>query len=373
MIGGRALTWSVVAAAGLTALTAAGAAPAGAQAISAATDASHVSVPLPAGCENRSDVIGLSRVVEIDTSAGPHFGESQYKGTSFLADGEVVLTFDDGPMRRYTLPILDALDAHCTRATFFAVGRMALADPETLQETARRGHTIGSHTWSHQNLKALSAAGAKKEVELGISAISAALGAPIAPFFRFPYLGDSKAMRGYLGERQQGIFSIDVDSRDFKTRNPGAVLRTVVSQLRSARKGILLFHDIQPSTAGALQSLLADLKENGFKVVHIVAKSPAATLPEYDAVAEKALARKKLAMSANPLATRAVNWPQTGAGGPEVDGESLPWVEGPEGSTGKKRPDSAAKPTAAKPSRDKPSQWRALEDNPWQIRSFGLD
>ena len=87
----------------------------------------------PAQCAS-SDAIGVSRVVEIDTASGPRFGQLQYKDIDFLRDGEVVLTFDDGPLRRHSRAVLDALDAHCTKATFFIVGRMAISDPETLQD-----------------------------------------------------------------------------------------------------------------------------------------------------------------------------------------------------------------------------------------------
>ena len=94
--------------------------------------AQTVSVPLPPDCATRTDAIGLSRIVEIDATGGPQFGHSAYyKGVDFLQDGEVVLTFDDGPLSRYTRPILDVLDRQCTRATFFSVGRMALSDPAT--------------------------------------------------------------------------------------------------------------------------------------------------------------------------------------------------------------------------------------------------
>src|SRR3990172_3694417 len=139
----------------------------------------------PPACASRTDVLGISRIVEIDTAAGPRFGH-QYKEPDFLEDGEVVLTFDDGPLRRYTLPILEALDAHCTKATFFAVGRMAIADPETLKDVARRGHTIGSHTWSHLKLKLTTAANATNEIELGLSAVSVSLLTSPTPRARLP-------------------------------------------------------------------------------------------------------------------------------------------------------------------------------------------
>ena len=98
---------------------------------------------------------------------------------------------------------------------------------------------------------------AKDEIELGFSAVAQALGAPIAPFFRFPYLRPSAAAMDYLKTRNVASFTIDIDSRDFRTRDGDAVKRTVLAQLAGARKGILLFHDIQPSTAQALEGILA--------------------------------------------------------------------------------------------------------------------
>ena len=46
--------------------------------------------------------LGVSRVVEVDATDGPQFGSQQYKLNDFLEPGEVVLTFDDGPLRAYT-------------------------------------------------------------------------------------------------------------------------------------------------------------------------------------------------------------------------------------------------------------------------------
>jgi peptidoglycan/xylan/chitin deacetylase (PgdA/CDA1 family) len=306
----------------------------------------------PPACAASADVLGISRVVEIDAATGPRFGE-QYPHDSFLLDHEIVLTFDDGPMRRYTLPILDALDEQCTKATFFSVGRMAIADPATLREVVRRGHTVGAHTWSHAKLKSIGGAAATREIELGLSAVAAASGAPIAPFFRFPYLADTKNALTYLQGRGIATFGIDVDSRDFRTRSPGTVLRNVVSQLEHKKKGIILFHDIQPSTAGALSSLLAELKAKGFKVVHVVAKAPAVTLPEYDAIAEKSLKAKAVAAAGDPLATRAVTWPVNAAGTPQTAG------------------DPAAQD--AKPARraTRKMDWSNPADDPWQLKSFG--
>lgn len=314
--------------------------------------------PPVADCTGHPDALGVSRVVEIDTTTGPEFGDQYLKSeVKFLEPGEVVLTFDDGPMRRYTLPILDALDEQCVKATFFSVGRMAIADPVTLQDVARRGHTIGVHTWSHKKLSGQAAPAMKREFELGLSAVAAAAGTPIAPFFRFPYLAHDKASRSYIQGRGMGVFGIHVNSKDFRTKSPGVVLRNVMSQLEHEKKGILLFHDIQPSTAGALSSLLAELKTRGYKVVHVVPKNAPVTLPEYDAVAEKALKAKALAAANSPLAKRAATWPVSGEDA--SDAASAPPTK-PAGNV------SAPENRAAKP-----FDWANPSNDPWQLRAFG--
>jgi peptidoglycan/xylan/chitin deacetylase (PgdA/CDA1 family) len=262
-------------------------------------------------CSPGPNALGVSRVAEIDTSAGPRFG-FQYKEQDILADGEVVLTFDDGPLRAYTRPVLEALQAHCTKATFFLVGRMAVADPEMVREYARLGHTIGIHTWSHQNLHAITPLKARTEIELGFSAVQHALGKPVAPFFRFPYLADSKSMTMHLQGRHVAIFSIDVDSKDFRTRSGESVHRKVMSDLARQKKGIILFHDIQPSTARALPGLLVDLKAKGYRIVHMQPKAEATTLAEFDAIAQHEFDRRRATVASQPLAKRSLTWPVTG-------------------------------------------------------------
>lgn len=337
--------------------------------------------PRTDACAGRSDVLGVSRVVEIDTTGGQLFGQQQYKDNDFLADGEVVLTFDDGPLRPYTVPVLQALDAHCTKATFFVVGRMAVADPELVRETARRGHTIGTHTWSHRNQRTLNATLAKGEVELAISTVRKAAAQPTAPFFRFPYLADSRFMTGHLRSRSQGIFSIDIDSRDFRTRNPADVHRTILNQLAQRRKGILLFHDIQPSTAGALRVLLGELKARGFKVVHMISKHTATTLAEYDALADTELQRKQLVAARSPLARRAIVWPVATGGAEATESARAPSPGSlqqppsatqlaPSSSADAPSPPAAAQAADVPPSSPPRQRWRTEEDESWQSRIF---
>jgi peptidoglycan/xylan/chitin deacetylase (PgdA/CDA1 family) len=226
--------------------------------------------------------IGTSRQIEIDTTGGPAFGAIQHHAAEILKPGEIVLTFDDGPHRKLTPIILDILAQHCAKATFFMLGQRAMMYPDLVREVERRGHSVGTHTWSHANLQRKSASAMEAEIELGISGVQKALGKPAAPFFRFPYLATPHSAIDYLKRRNTGIFSIDVDSKDYRTRSATVVMRNVMSQVKSRGRGIILFHDIQPSTAGALGKLLDDLKAGGYQVVHLVPKQHQTTIAAYD-------------------------------------------------------------------------------------------
>ena len=246
-----------------------------------APDRANVAAAPSLACGN-PDALGVSRVVEIDTIGGPGFGFEQFKAYDFLSEHEVVLTFDDGPWPGNTLAVLKALADQCTKALFFPIGKHALWHPEILKQVAAAGHTIGSHTWSHADLSKLTIEQAKEEFEKGASAVRAALGEPGASFFRFPGLRQPPEMVSYLGTRNIGIFSTDMDSFDFKIRKPEQVVVSVMTKLKKRGKGIVLLHDFQHPTSLALPELLAQLKAGGYKIVQVKAKELVKTLPEYD-------------------------------------------------------------------------------------------
>jgi peptidoglycan/xylan/chitin deacetylase (PgdA/CDA1 family) len=245
--------------------------------------------PAPINCPGHPDALGVSRVVEIDTTGGPGFGFEHFKQYDFLQPGEVVLTFDDGPWPHNTQAVLAALAANCTKAVFFPIGQHTMWAPEILKQVDAAGHTIGSHTWSHKDLSKLTAQDATDEIEKGISAVAWGLGHPASPFFRFPALRHPPEMVTYLGGRNIAIFSTDMDSFDFKIRKPEQVIGSVMSKLKKNGKGIVLLHDFQRATADAAPELLKQLKTNGYKIVFMKTKGPVATLAAYDDQIVKAL------------------------------------------------------------------------------------
>ena len=239
---------------------------------------------LPA-CD-KPGAMGLARVVEIDTRGGPAFGFEHFKQYDFLREHEVVLTFDDGPWPDNTPAVLKALTEQCAKATFFEIGQHAIWHPEIAKMVAAAGMTVGSHTWSHKDLArnpyVSDIEQAKQEIEMGVSAVHAALDGPFAPFFRFPDLQQPPALLAYLGERNIATFSTDLDSFDFKMRRPEQVIKSVMSKLQKRGKGIVLMHDFQHATAEAMPELLRQLKAGGFKIVHMVPKAPVTTVAKYD-------------------------------------------------------------------------------------------
>jgi peptidoglycan/xylan/chitin deacetylase (PgdA/CDA1 family) len=237
--------------------------------------------PAPAKCDN-PNALGVSRVVEIDTTGGPGFGFEHFKAYDFLRDHEIVLTFDDGPWPGHTPAVLKALAEQCTKAVFFPIGKHAGWHPEIMKQVAAGGHTVGSHTWSHKDLSKLNEQDGKDEIEKGIAAVGIALGnQPVGPFFRFPALRHPPELVKYLGERNVGIFSTDMDSFDFKMRKPEQVVASVMKKLEKHGKGIILMHDFQQATAKAAPELLKKLKDGGFKVVQVVGKNPTQPKKEY--------------------------------------------------------------------------------------------
>lgn len=190
-----------------------------------------------------------------------------------LRRGEVVLTFDDGPIPGRTEAVLAALDRAGVKATFFMVGQMARSYPGLVRKVAARGHTVGTHTHKHANLRNLSTAAAIGEIDAGIASVSAALvpgSGRVAPFFRFPYLADTAALRAHLAARGIVAIDTDVDSKDYFPSSSEQVLQRTMQRLGQRGSGIILFHDIHQRTAAMLPGLLSELERKGYSVVRLV-------------------------------------------------------------------------------------------------------
>ena len=251
--------------------------------------------PTGINCPHNPNAMGSARTIEVDTSGGPDLGTMQYARTVPVGPKELVLTFDDGPNPDHTPKILDALDRHCIKATFFMVGRYAKLRPDLVQEVWRRGHTVASHTWSHPILSKMSYTGSVKQIDRGISAVSSALGdvedsngirAEVAPFFRFPGLNHTRRLRGYLATKDIATFSCDIGTDDWRRISPRTLYKRALRMIATKGSGVVIFHDTHYRTSYMLPQILDELARRGYTTVHMVPKGDARYLAEQARAAE---------------------------------------------------------------------------------------
>jgi peptidoglycan-N-acetylglucosamine deacetylase len=235
---------------------------------------SITSVAGAAQCPGHPDAIGTSRAIVVSPATYSRLGTIQYPDTLPLADKEVVITFDDGPLPPSTSRVLDTLAAQCVKATFFLVGEMARTFPTVTQRIHDEGHTIGTHSEDHPlRFNQLSSDKLHWEIEEGIADVDAAVGnaQEVAPFFRIPGFGRSQEVENELAARPLVVFSADVVADDWHRHiKPNQIISRAMARLEKRGKGILLLHDIHKATAAALPGLLKNLKEHGFHIVQMV-------------------------------------------------------------------------------------------------------
>jgi peptidoglycan/xylan/chitin deacetylase (PgdA/CDA1 family) len=154
---------------------------------------------------------------------------------------EVALTIDDGPDPEVTPAVLDLLDAHRARATFFCIADRALRHPALCREIVRRGHSVQNHTQRHaHNFSFLGMGGFAREIGRAQQTLADVTG--LAPrFFRAP----AGLRNPFLGPVLQrlNLRLVSWTRRGFDTvqRQPARVLERLGNGL--AAGDILLLHD----------------------------------------------------------------------------------------------------------------------------------
>jgi peptidoglycan/xylan/chitin deacetylase (PgdA/CDA1 family) len=246
------------------------------------------------GCLN-PDALGTARTLAVDPAVFDRVGTMQYRGTLPLRPGEIVLTFDDGPMLPMTVSVLRSLREECVRATFFVVGRQARAHPAVVRQIAEETHSVAVHSENH-HLVALAGAHGIQEFDKGFASIRAALepaGVDPAPFFRFPGLLNTHTVENHAKAKKVSVMSADFVADDWTGIRAEHIIARGLARLREKGSGIFLLHDVQPALALALPKLLRELKARGYRVVHLVPAPGAGAPPPLPA--EPLVAEKKAA------------------------------------------------------------------------------
>lgn len=157
-------------------------------------------------------------------------------------------TFDDGPSK-YTKYLLKKLKS---KATFFTLGLNVVKNPKIYKGIQKKGHLLGSHTWSHKFLPALTNEEIIAQFEWSLWAMNAT-GNHLPKWYRPPYGGIDDRVRSIA--RMFGMQAVlwDHDTFDWQMeavpaqRNKKQILNDVYRWNEQGR-GIILEHDVYRST-----------------------------------------------------------------------------------------------------------------------------
>ena len=204
----------------------------------------------------------MDLLIDVDKSEEEKTYLSIKKKNVSLDDKVVALTFDDGPSK-YTNKILDVLKKYDACGTFFVVGNRVNFYKEQLKRTLNEGSEIGNHSYDHKLLTRLSKEEFQSEVNKTQEQIVKATG--FTPtLFRPTYGGYTNTLKGYT---DLTFVLWDVDSRDWQVKSKDKILKNILPNVKSG--SIILMHDGLPYGLNALEDVLSDLKNKGYKFVTV--------------------------------------------------------------------------------------------------------
>lgn len=181
---------------------------------------------------------------------------------------KVALSFDAAWGNEDTARILEILKKNDVHVTFFMTGGWVDSYPEDVKALYEAGHDLGNHSENHKNMSQLSVEECKKEVQLVHDKVKEITGYDMF-LFRPPY-GD------YDNEvittvREMGYYPIqwDVDSLDWKNYGVSSIVQTVTEHKHLGNGSIILMHNGATYTADALETVITNLKDQGYEIVPI--------------------------------------------------------------------------------------------------------
>ena len=221
------------------------------------------------------------RTIEVDAATGLGIDETYERfPTPFVirrggyTPKTIALTIDDGPAEPYTSEILDLLKKYNVKATFFVIGENLERHPELARRIVDEGSEIGSHTYTHTNMAAVSPLRATLELNATQRAIESVTGRSTV-LFRPPYNADAEpttreeivpvTRAAELGYVTVGEY---IDPLDWEKKNGADIERAVLTNLRNERGNCVLLHDgggDRNATVQALAMLIPELKRQGYR------------------------------------------------------------------------------------------------------------
>ena len=176
----------------------------------------------------------------------------------------VYLTYDDGPDPRFTPAILDLLDAHQAKATFFVVGVSVEEYPALVASVVQRGHALGNHTYGHMNLRRASTERVQTELQRTTELVRGAAG--VSPTCMRPPQGsiDAGVREVSAGLGLEPVLW-HIDTEDWRGRGTASIVQRALEVQPGA---VVLLHDgggNRTHTVEATALLLEALSAKGYR------------------------------------------------------------------------------------------------------------
>lgn len=194
-----------------------------------------------------------------------------------VQERSIALTFDDGPDPVFTEQILDVLNRHGVKATFFVLGANAVDNPGLLRQTVADGHELGIHTWNHPRLGALSPRHVDAQNRLTLTIVEGATGVSTT-LARLPFTGDVRYLAPdeteaahLVANAGYTVVMADIAPPDYR---PGITAAEIVAaaQPPPGESAVIMMHDgggDRSATVAAVDRLIPDLSEQGYQFVTV--------------------------------------------------------------------------------------------------------
>jgi peptidoglycan-N-acetylglucosamine deacetylase len=184
----------------------------------------------------------------------------------------VYLTFDDGPNPIWTPEILSLLEGSGTHASFFVIGRNAVAWPGLVQREARDVDTIGDHSWSHPNLTDLSANAVAAELARDKNLITVLTGTEPS-LWRPPYEAFNPSVMVVASRLGMKMQLWSATTGDWQLPGTEVIVSRVMAALHNGM--VVLFHDgggNRSETVAAVAILIPELQAAGYRLAALPAQ-----------------------------------------------------------------------------------------------------
>ncbi|HIU19926.1 MAG TPA: polysaccharide deacetylase family protein [Candidatus Limiplasma stercoravium] len=181
-------------------------------------------------------------------------------------DKVISISFDASWGADKTLSLLDILDEHNVKTTFFLVGGWVDKYPDMVQAIVARGHEIGNHSNTHPHMNALGEQAIRDELRMMSDKVENLTG--VRPtLFRPPY-GEYNN-RVVQVARQEGyeVVQWSIDSLDWKDRGTEDIIKQCTYRVDNG--DIVLFHNDSNDILNALPTVIKHYQSLGYTIVPV--------------------------------------------------------------------------------------------------------